>query len=627
MPKHSKKGNSDDSSNHHKKHKHDEEKQFTFTHMFAFKTLDPTFLVNNLPVAFDIKITVKVNNDLVSLILPFFSFTLPTRGFLFNLPETNLPKHYWHDLAMPYTFELESAEPNQKYVLYIFNDGSIVIGAPAFQPLSAGQHNTYSSTATYLSNEPQCKIPKNFKLFDKNSNITKIVKQTNDFLDYYNNDFYEEVIAYTFSGNPDDDITNTQNVNLYATIGKLENNCIRLDKAVLLFQPDNKPLGQRCLENTISINPTDKKNMVVTAQYRNQNVPVGDPSFDRFRVIRSYTFDGGKTWTTGFITGSDTLYGLPPIRSDPSGLFDSYGNYWLCYMVAGTSDYQAPFELVFAVSTDKGVNFTIVGTTTLNSYVDYPRLYFGGDGHGGKALWFSVDIVNNDTSYVDNVVVGYIQVSGFGKYKKLTYDVAKGIGKDIATDSIAFIQVPEILATPEGDVYLFGPTQIADGDSGNYGQSVIYRHTGGIDNFDFVGPKNVLMTNVGGNDFSTAAFGKAVPFQPNRGIYPNGARGIDYDPFTKRIWISSNNIKPNVFDPVVDLNAKYNMEIFAMYSDNGGNSWSNEIQIRDTDKRNAGLPSIKVNQKTGQKAFFWYDGRDGKIDNGQSVKPFGAILD
>ena len=258
--------------------------------------------------------------------------------------------------------------------------------------------------------------------------------------------------------------------------------------------------------------------------------------------------------------------------------------------------------------------------------MDYPRLYFGGDGHDGKALWFSADVVNNDTLYVDNIIVGYIQVFGFGKYGELTYDTAKGIGKDTATNSILYLQVPEILTTPEGDVYLFGPTQLVDGDNGNYGQSVLYKHTGGIDNFDFVGPKNVLITNIGGNDFSTSALGKPVPFQQNRGVFPNAARGIDYDPFTKRIWVGSNNLKPNVFNPTVDLSAKYNMDIFAMYSENGGNSWSKEILIRDTNKRNVGLPSIKVNQITGQKAFFWYDGRDGKFDNGQSVKPFGAVL-
>jgi len=211
----------------------------------------------------------------------------------------------------------------------------------------------------------------------------------------------------------------------------------------------------------------------------------------------------------------------------------------------------------------------------------------------------------------------------------------QGIGLDVASNSICYIQVPEITATPSGDVYLCGTVQIYSngkvnlqgGDNGNYGKVVLCKHTGGINNFNvFEQPTDLFMTNVGGNDFNTSAYGKPVPFQPNRGVYPMGARGVDYDPINNKLWIVSNNMKPNNFSKVLDTtpNAKYDMSIFAMYSSDGGVTWSPEIQISDQDTSSRGLPSIKVDQKTGKKAFFWYDSR-GNAD-AANVKPFGSIL-
>lgn len=595
----------------------------SYVHTLKLQVMDYTYLVDTTVPEIELEVSINVDDKLVTLTIPSFAFNLPNGGFLSTNPADTLPKCIHHKRSMPYAAYLISDEVEQYYVAYVFNDGNVVIGAENFQPLSEGLHNTYGGTVTYKLDKHH-HVPENVKLSNKDVNVAKL-GSANDLLDFYNNDIYDNVCAFTFSANPSDELTNPENINLYAAIGKFKHGELKIKHVKLLYQPDNQPQPQRPLENTISINPTNKKNIVVTSSLRNGNIPVGDPSYNRFTVIRSYTFDGGKTWTTDNITHSPES-NLPPLRSDPNALFDSYGNYWLCYMVAGTADLEPPFELVFAVSTDGGINFTVAGTTTLNSYLDYPRLAFGGDGQGGKALWFSVDFVNSTTLYVDDIIVGYIQVSGLGSYGTLTYSIASGIGKDVATNSICYIQVPEITVSPDGEVYLFGPTQIYDGDSGNFGKSILYKHIGGITDNAFTGPYDVLMTNIGGNDFQTSALGKPVPFQPNRGVFPNGARGIDYDAKNNRIWVCSNNLEPNVTSDVLDPTAKYNMTIFAMYSDNDGASWSPEIKISDTHKRNRALPSIKVDPKTGNKALFWYDGRDGKHDNGATVKPYGAVL-
>lgn len=598
---------------------------------FMLNTMDYSYLLNNTK-QFNVSATVTATATTVSITLPSFDFDIPTTGFVYNVTSSNLPQTMWHKRALPYAFNLPG---DQSYVLYIFNDGSIVVGAPGFQPLMGGQHYTYGVTVAY-SLDSTIQPPTNYQLHNKTANVTT-TKYLGDFLDFYNNDFYDDTFAYCWSSNPVDEVTNELNMNLYAVVGTINNKGVPIFGPVkLLYAPDNQPLRQFCLENTISINPTNKQNIVVTTTYRNANIPIGDaknPVFGYNGMIRSYTLNGGKTWQSDVIT--DTSFGLPPYRSDPNGLFDSFGNYWLCYMKASTADLQPPFELVFAVSTNGGATFTIAGQTTLNYYLDYPRLSFGGDGQGGKALWFSVDHVNDQKpNYVGEIIVGYIKVSGLSTYGTLTYGVAQGIGNDIATNSVSYIQVPEITVTPDGTVYLFaitqikgsGSTTITRGDNGNYGKAVIYKHVGGINNFNFQPRNDVLMTNVGGNDFNTGAYGKPIPFQPNRGVFPIGARGIDYDPINNRIWVVSSNVKPNNFSPVIDtsVGAKYDMSIFTMYSDDGGVVWSPEIQISDRSTLPRSLPSIKVNQVNGKKAFFWYDCRDNT--NLANVKPYGAFL-
>lgn len=598
----------------------------TFDHTLQLQVMDSTYLVDTTVPEIEIEVDINVDDKLVTITIPPFAFILPNGGFLSTNPAFTLPKSIRHKRAMPYSTYLISDEVNQYYVVYVFNDGNVVIGAENFQPLSDGVHNTYGGTVSYKLDKHHC-VPDNVKLSNKTAKVADFTQTiTNDLLDFYNNDIYDNVCAFVFSANPPNEIAGPEFVNYYAAVGKFKHDKLKIKHVKLLYRPDVLPGPQRCLEDTISINPTNKKNIVATATFRDNAVPVGDPSYNRFTIIRSYSFNGGKSWTSDNITKTPSSYGLPHVRSDPNALFDSYGNYWLCYMTAGTADLNPPFELVFAVSSDGGINFTVAGTTTLASYLDYPRLTFGGDGQGGKALWFSVDFVNSTTLYVDDIIVGYIQVSGLGSYGTLTYSIATGIGKDVATDSICYLQVPEITASPDGEIYLFGPTQIFDGDNGNFGKSILYKHVGGITDNAFTGPYDVLMTNVGGNDFQTSAFGKPVPFQPNRGVFPNGARGIDYDAKNNRIWICSNNLEPNVTSDVLDPTAKYNMSIFAMYSDNDGASWSPEIKISDTHKRNRAMPSIKVDPKTGNKAIFWYDGRDGKHDNGATVKPYGAVF-
>jgi hypothetical protein len=127
-------------------------------------------------------------------------------------------------------------------------------------------------------------------------------------------------------------------------------------------------------------------------------------------------------------------------------------------------------------------------------------------------------------------------------------------------------------------LYSNGKTNVRGGDNGNYDKAILCKHTCGINNFNvFQTPTDVFIVNIGGNDYNKSGLGKPVPFIPNRGAWTTGARGIDYDPIINRLWVTGANLKPNNFSTLLDTNGKYDMSIFAMYSDDGGNSWSPQI--------------------------------------------------
>ena len=624
--------NSSESKHHNKCHRKCQSS--SFSHTFTLGTMDSTFLVNDGPLI-DIVVSVDVSRScVVKLTIPSFTFTIPESsltprdGFVYTVPSTNLPKSVWHSQGLPYSIIAAT-----NLTLYVFNDGSIVVGAVDFQPLMAGTY-TFNETKICYIIEPSLvptNAPKNFLIADKQATVADIpVPYGNnpDLLDFYNNDIRDNVIAYTFSANPSNETTNPNNVNFYASVGTVNDCNVKIEYTRALYIPNNQPEPQLCIENTISINPTNKRNIVATSTFLNYNLPQID--LNRRSILRSYTFDSGNTWVTDIITGINKTvpFNIPSSIGDPNALFDDFGNHWLCYLVPTNSDFSTPiFDIGFSVSTDGGITYTAVGTIALNSFLDYPRLSFGGDGNGGKALWFSIDYVDLDIFYQTKLIIGYIQVSGLGSYGPLTYDFATGIGTDVATNSIFYLQVPEIVATNNGTIYLLAPTQIYEGDNGNYTEVVLTKHKGGINNFtQFETPVDIFISNVGGNNFETSALGKPVPFQPTRGVFPNGARGISYDNKLKRLWITGVNIKPNNFSPSLDTSsdAQYDMSIFTMYSDDGGKCWSPQLPISDTEIGPRALPSLQVDPKTSKVAYFWYDARDDPT--GVSVKPFGAVL-
>ena len=117
-------------------------------------------------------------------------------------------------------------------------------------------------------------------------------------------------------------------------------------------------------EQTIAVNPTDTRNIVVLA-----NTAAG--------LLRGLTFNGGRPWKHRTLTDA---------CCDPSLAFDGYGNLFMSYLYSSFPD-AVPVKL----SVDGGKTFTLIGNaggagslpavphaTRGGGFADQPSIVAGG---------------------------------------------------------------------------------------------------------------------------------------------------------------------------------------------------------------------------------------------------------
>jgi hypothetical protein len=93
-------------------------------------------------------------------------------------------------------------------------------------------------------------------------------------------------------------------------------------------------------EQTIAVNPTNPKNIVVTS-----NLEKGRG------LMEAYTFDGGLSWTSGVIADGGVL---GHACCDSQTVFDPYGDLFLAYL------YESRGGVPVAMSTDGGRTFRMI---------------------------------------------------------------------------------------------------------------------------------------------------------------------------------------------------------------------------------------------------------------------------
>ncbi|MDB5352492.1 MAG: hypothetical protein JWN86_3739 [Planctomycetota bacterium] len=317
-------------------------------------------------------------------------------------------------------------------------------------------------------------------------------------------------------------------------------------------------------EPTIALNPLDTKNLVAFANNNDANPEA---------LVASYSNDGGKTWTVNglFANGSDAL---PHACCDASASFDQFGNLFMVYL---TRDGRAPLVM----STDGGKSYTLV--TTISSAADQPKLAIGpGGSKAAESLWIE---------YADNS----------GKIG--------GVG--MAVTGLGTVGAPTVAQlVPGSDGGNFGKPAIGpkgevmfsfELPSGGVGPATLYTalDPDGLDTaLGFAAAVKLTDVNVGG--FAP------IPAQPARTIDSEVCLAYDYSGGTHdgRLYAVFTD------SPAVN-NADTN--IFLMYSDDDGKTWSARTRVNDDTTTNSQFfPRVAVDQYSGNVGVSFQDCRNDK---------------
>jgi len=557
---------------------------------------------------FNVTLTIRVVNNIVFIEIPALNFTLPVNGSLVT-SSGEIPKKLRPQQSIPQSYTLETIGLGSNFNLYVRDDGSISIYAVGPNLIPAGTYNTNSKTISYSLPCYKITPSKNYQLSEGLSQGP--YNDSTAFLDFYNSDFVNDIVAFSWADNHDLAVPTDPlqiNLNCVARIGKVVKGkngkvTVKLQEPVTVLAPPIRPLKISCAEQCISINPTNTDNIVTIITYRDRNE--SRLSKDSLQVWNGISYDGGKTWpvvrridVAPITVLPDTYY----FRADPNGTFDKFGNYWAVYMIHIADDILDGNPLAITVSRDQGLTFEVVAIfypeeqLTLGDFFDYPRIAFGGDGNGGYALWY----VANLNSFITDppsseTYVGYVKISSTGVIDKASATFVKMPAAGTTNYSLN-----EISAAPDGTIRIalqnipppFFGTQMS-----------LFELVDGVNNFPnftLVGPidqNNLILTYSPAVGFG----GGPVSFQTVRGITSFGARGLEYDSRRNRLWALFADKHPAKSDDMV---------IYIQFSDNGGKSWSQIIQISDTDKKSRAIEGFKINEDTGDLIIAWYDARN-----------------
>jgi hypothetical protein len=117
---------------------------------------DPVNLVRvSLNEPFDVKLQVRQQGTLVTILIPAIQFNLSVGGvavpgFLYTVPGTNLPKELWPAQLLGQSFVVPGQQDGLEYGLTIGTDGALTWGSPDSGGISPMPANDYFLPASDL---------------------------------------------------------------------------------------------------------------------------------------------------------------------------------------------------------------------------------------------------------------------------------------------------------------------------------------------------------------------------------------------------------------------------------------------------------------------------------------------
>ncbi len=316
-------------------------------------------------------------------------------------------------------------------------------------------------------------------------------------------------------------------------------------------------LGGNQHESAIVVNPTNPENLFAVS---NTETSLGN--------YASYSMDGGVTWN-GRLLGTPGD-GLPHGDGDPEAVFDPFGNLFLTYLSGE--------DVVIVQSTDGGKTFTTTVdiTATTGGQLDQPNI-----AAGAGSLWVSYTNENGDVEAAGATVTGLGSVGAFSR------QVLPGSnGGDFG----------DIAIGPTGQVVVTYQYGLINGTG--LDTIVVNRNLTGVGGA-FGNPVLVTATNVGGSDTN-------VPAQSNNfGIDAEASLAYDRSggAFNGRLYL----VYTDAATPASSVTRTY----LRSSIDNGA-TWSGRISVFDAGagaNNSEFLPSVSVDQTTGNIGVAWYDCR------------------
>jgi hypothetical protein len=313
-------------------------------------------------------------------------------------------------------------------------------------------------------------------------------------------------------------------------------------------------------EPSIAIDPTNPKRMFVAS---NQNNLAGPGLFAAF------TTDGGLTWTPRVIAdGND---GLPPGFTDPSVVWDEFGNLFFSYIPTNGTVAD------IVMSTDGGVTFrTLAGFNA----VDQPKMAVG-----AGMIWIVYNNGAGTAADPGGVEAAGARVTGLGQVEPFTapFHVPGSLGGNFGAIAIG----------PKGQVTV----SFQQAGSG-VGPDIISVSTklDGVGPGQFSAPLGIASPKIGGF--------RPIPPQPVRTIDAESKLAYDRSggPHNGRLY--------HVYTGAADIFTN-NTQIFEQYSDDNGMHWTNPVTVNDANfGRSDFFPWVAVDQTTGNVAVSWYDTRN-----------------
>jgi hypothetical protein len=580
-----------------------------------------------------------------NITFPSFTLQIPNdaktqNGGYIGTVGNGLPKLFRHNEPLPINFDisgnLNKNGTNNPVVVKGFLDrrGNLIIAKnEQNDPLDVGIYDFTSFEVSYLIRNPR--LIKGHFIVNRTENIIVDLRQSNALLSqggFPSNFDYGEYSTPYFIGGEFGFVWPANNVLLpniknfprmdmfFASYNEFANN-IQLNQPTTNVSASD---GTQA-EGGVATNPLNLSNKV--SVYQNRTI-------DRNGFFRSYTFDGGKNWTTERIATGDNP-SVPRGGSDPHVRFDNFGNCWVLYLapVDPLNLDVPPIRQILLLSIDGGQTLNQVDEISDPNWtfppifgIDFGWLATGPDKTGkNQVVWhggsFTQVNANFESQFLSYRMRG-TTVTGLGVYNNTFSQF------DIPLDN-AF-SFPAFDIGVNGEIFLVFQSLPADrvlnGRGFNAGTRIyvplVFVKVVDPFNPNPSTPKIITIQNGGfpKDVYYSGEVGTAIPAQIRRGLLAIIQVVVDKS--------SSNNrgrIYVSYCDEIDPIARPGPMDVLVLWSDDG-DFWSPILKINNNiNPASAFLPGMAVDNINGKVGITWLDTRADPII--QRTRPYVTIFE